>query len=394
MCQSSALPIQATTLNALSTGQAVAGGAEVQTVLAELERAIHSHEQPEIARAVERILKTPRLTSDTLLQAGMLLAQNELYPAAADVFERCTKEYPQLFEARYNLALARYALKQFPEALRAINEAPSGNAQRLVAQHYLRGKIEGALRRDAAARRDLESAFRSDPRQENYGLDLGLFYLRHEQYPKAAEIFETGTRWNPRSVYLWFGLALADFLEGRTEQCLNAGRRLLALEPDFSPASLLLAFVLMIHGNLPEAEKAAARGLTSPHPHPFLYYLHASILLKLHSTHDAQIARELAVADRAIPSCSLCALAKGKLEESRSNLSAAIAEMQRAAQADPSFPDPWYHLATLYQRSGRDEQAVQARDRFKGLKAESEDREQQAFRQVLLQSLSEPSDAF
>jgi tetratricopeptide (TPR) repeat protein len=328
------------------------------------------------------------------MQAGMFLAQKELYSPAAEVFKRCAHDYPELFESHYNLALARYALKQFPEAFLAIERAPAGSAPQEVARHYLRGKIEGALQRNAEATEDLEMAFRSNPQQENYALDLGLLYLQRQQYPKAAKVFDGGTRLNPQSVYLWFGLALTLFLEGRTEQCLSTGEHLLALRPDFTPASLLLAFVLTINGKLAEAEKMAAQGLNSPHPHPFLYYLHASILLRLHSKDDAQILRELTTAERAVPSCSLCALAKGKLEEARSDFPAAITDMERATREDPAFPDPWYHLATLYARSGRRQEAELARRRFSSLKAESESRETQAFRKVLLESLSESSDAF
>jgi tetratricopeptide (TPR) repeat protein len=256
-----------------------------------------------------------------------------------------------------------------------------------LARLYLRGKILAALGQTGEAEQNLSSAFTGAPQQENYALDLGLFYLRQRAYPKAASAFDRGRSFHPRSSYLLLGLSLAQFLGGRSSEAVETCRRLLALDGSFSAGQLLLGFALYQKGDFEEAEKVAAAGLTAPQPHPYLYYLHAAALLKLQSQDYDRISQDLSVANRAMPDCTLCFLAQSKVHQARGDLHSAIADLEKAVKLDPKFEEAWYHLSTVYARTGRREEAGRAAAEFSRLKSEKANRDTEILRDLFLRTL-------
>jgi len=356
-----------------------------------LAQALARAENQRATELLGQLLERPQLGADLLLRVGIELAQRELYASAARAFTRCAQEHPQVFEAYYNLALAEFAEENFSSALAALDAAPHGSEPQQLARLYLRGKIENALGKTDDAERDLAAAFSGNPRQENYALDLGLFYLRRRAYPHAAEVLERGASFHPPSPYLALGLALAQFLGGHEPQSIETARKLLQVAPDFSAARLLMAFALYMSGKLDEAEKTAAQGLAVRQPPPYLYYLHAALALKRQSKDYDRILAELALAHRGIPACSLCSLAESKAHQAKGDRDKAIADLETALRFDPAFADAWYHLAPLYQRAGRAADAAHARAEFERLKANQENRETELLRGVFLETLgSEP----
>jgi tetratricopeptide (TPR) repeat protein len=334
-----------------------------------------------------QILKSPRLSSDSLLRVGIQFAQRELYAEAAEAFQRCIQEHPDVFEAYYNLALAEIAQQKWEGAVAILHQAPQQSRAEVLACSYLSGKVEESLGKTREAEHDLSVAFAGAPQNPTYGMDLGLFYVHEHAYTQAATVFESAAGFNSSSSFLLLGLSLSRFLAGQHEQAIGTLKKLLSMKPDFAPAPLLLAFVLSVEGNLEDAEKVARQGLNSPHPSPYLYYLDASVLVKLQSQQYTRIFEDLSVAQREIPSCSLCYLAESKAHQAQGNLPAAIADLENATGMDPSFPEAWYRLAALYRRVGRSADASRAQDRFQALKADKEGREIEMLRDNFLQTM-------
>jgi tetratricopeptide (TPR) repeat protein len=221
-----------------------------------------------------------------------------------------------------------------------------------------------------------------------------LLYLRAHNYAKSESVFAQGSQLNPRSPYLLLGLALAQFLGARTRQSVESSRRLLAADPDFSPARLLLGFTLYFDGNLDAARGVAQSGLALPDPNPYIYYLDAAILLKQHGGQYAQILRDLSAAEKSAPACALCYVASGKAREEQNDLTGAFTDFQTAVRLAPDFSEGWYHLASVADRLGKKAEASQARQHFQQIKASEDEREKEMLRDVFLQSLGgEGSDA-
>jgi tetratricopeptide (TPR) repeat protein len=335
-----------------------------------------------------QILKRPHPNADFLLRVGIGLAERELYEEAAAVFQRCIQEHPEVFEAHYNLALAEIAQQKWEDALATLQDTPQKSRSEVLACSYLRGKIEDSRGQNRAAERDLADAFAGAPQNPIYGMDLGLFYIQEHKYLEAARVFERATDFNAGSSFLQLGLALSRLLAGQHAQSIEPLSKALSIQPGFAPAQVLMTFVLSTEGKLEDAEKIARQGLNAPDASPYLYYLDASILVKLQSREYKRIFEELAIAQHKIPSCGVCYLTESKAHESQGNLDAAIADLEIATRLDPSFPEAWYRLASLYRRGGRSAEAAQAQDRFQKLKADTEGREVQMLRDNFVQSLS------
>jgi len=365
----------------------------VESIERQIDSSLAEGADQQAAAGLEALLARPQLDSNLLLRVGIAFAQKGLYSEASRTFARVVRDRPALFEGHYNLALAELAEGRLQPAFEAIDRAPHASGEDSAARLYLRGKIEAALGKGAQAERDLWAAFAQRPAEENYALDLGLLYLRAHNYAKSERVFEKGSQLNPRSPYLLLGLALAQFLGGRTSQSADSSRRLLAGDPDFSSARLLLGFTLYFDGNLDEARRVALNGLALPDPNPYLHYLDAAILLKQHSGEYMRILSDLAAAEKSMPACALCYVASGKAREAQNDLTGAAADFRTAVRLAPSLSEGWYHLASVSDKMGQKTEAAQARQHFQQMKANEDEREKEMMRDVFLQSLgAEGSD--
>lgn len=365
----------------------------VESLVSSLYQAVADNENEKVHVLASKLLSIQQLDAGTLLGIGVHLAQQGFYGEAALVFTRCAHDHPGVFEAHYDLALAEFALRRYHTAWAAIEEAPRNAEVDTAAREYLCGKIEWALGETGSARQDLAAAFQADPQQENYGLEFGLFCLRQHRYAEAARIFGRAADSNPRSPFLLLGLSLAEFQEGRDAECIQTSRKLVALAPQFSPARLLMAFVLYINGKLSDSENVAAAGLKEPRPDPYLYYLDVADLLKLHFTDYGCLLKEIAAAERGIPRCGLCLVAESKIHERQGNVHAAVAALEESVKIDPSYSDAWYRLALLDERTGHTEEAKTARARFNALKSAKETDEEETLKAVFMNALGGPESA-
>ena len=368
-------------------------GSSSDTLVVSLERALTEGKAQKAHDRLIQILKLPYPTSDILLRVGIQFAERELYQEATEAFQRCIQEYPEVFEAYYNLALADMAERKWEDALTTLHEAPQKSKAEILACSYLRGKVEHSQGKITEAERDLSNAFAGAPQNPAYGMDLGLFYIQQHAYLQAGTVFRHAAKLNPRSSFLLLGLSLSRFLAGQNEQSLETLRKLLTMQPDFAPAQVLMTFVLSVEGKLEDAERIARQGLNTPDASPYLYYLDASVLVKLQSRQYKRIFQELGIARQRIPSCSLCYLTESKAYQAQGNFDAAIADLETATRMDPSLPEAWYRLASLYRRMGRSADASRARDRFQELKADKEGHEVQMLRENFLQSLDAAQSA-
>ncbi len=388
-----ALPVPVSPLAQDLPGPGKGTRPSLRELQAALQEALAKGRRGEAREIVNRILEEPYIDSDELLRTGIALAEQELYTEASRTFSRCVRDYPQLFECRYDLALADLALGKNTEGLAALEKVSNASADERVALTYLRGKIEAAMGEDHEAERDLSDAFKRAPDQANYALDLGLLYTRLRAYQKASEVFERGAKYHDDVPLLRLGLGLAQYLAGHYAESVVTCQDLLERQPDFSSARVLLAWVLSIQGELQEAKQVAAVGLQIPSPSPYLYYLHAITLLKLNSKQYGQMQQDLQHALAAVPSCTLCYLAMGKVHQRVGDFAAATEDLEKAVSMDPSFIEAWYQLAAVYDRTGRHSEALRAREHLDALRKEKTDRETEVMQKEIIRALGEATSS-
>jgi tetratricopeptide (TPR) repeat protein len=231
-------------------------------------------------------------------------------------------------------------------------------------------------------------AFHGAPQQENYALDLGLHYLRRRLYAKALETLKAAAKYHPDSIYLELGLGLTQVLGDDPPRAIATCRRILAREPTFGPARLLLVVAFYMNGENQNCALETTAALRQPAAPPYLYYLHAASLLKLNSKEYTAMLHDLDEANRAIPGCAFCYFTQSKVHQEMGDESAAIADLEQLlTRVDPEFSQGWYRLATLYQHSGRQADAARALERFRSIKSEQTDRETEYLRKLFLSAL-------
>jgi tetratricopeptide (TPR) repeat protein len=297
-------------------------------------------------------------------------------------------DYPRSFEVRYNLALADFALRRFSEAQSTLDGAPELSKEQQLSREYLRGKLYDALGQTDLAEKSFSAAFHGSPQQENYGLDLGLYYLRRHLYPKALETLKAALKYHSDSIYLELGLGLAQILGDDPPRAVATCRRILAKEPNFGAARLLLVLAFYMNGENQNCAAETAPALRQPGAPPYLYYLHAASLLRLNSREYAAMLHDLDEANRGIPGCAFCYFAQSKIHQQMGDESAAITDLEQlVTRVDPEFSQGWYRLASLYQHAGRRDDAAKALERFRSIKGEQTDREMEYLRKVFLSAL-------
>ena len=363
-------------------------GRDSRTLAAAIERAISEGQIEKARQALAELLAEPQVELDMLLQTGVKLAEREYYGPAADVFGRAVKDYPRSFEARYNLALADFALRKFADAQTALEGLEHVSKDQRLAREYLRGKIYFALGQNDKAERGLAASFAGAPQQENYALDLGLFYLHRQLYAKAVGTLDTGVKHHPDSIYLTRGLALAQLFGDDPPRAIATCRKALAMDPAFGPARLLLVVAFYMNGDIENCLKETSAAVSRPGAPPYLYYLHAASLLKLNSKNYATMLRDLDTATRSIPGCAFCYFEQSKVHQEMGQEALAITDLEMLVnRIDPEFAQGWYRLSNLYQRAGRGDDASRALARFRAIKTAQTDRDTEYLRKVFLSAL-------
>lgn len=360
----------------------------------QIDNALAEDNPASVSSLVHELLSRPYPSADTLLHTGVSLAQRDSYSDAKAVFARCVKDYPQMFAGYYDLALTELTLRDYSNALAILAHAPPTSTSGELNRIYLSGKIESSLGQNAEAERDLSAAFDADPREENFALDLGLYYLRVQKYQKALAVYQRATTFQRNSLYFQLGLSLAQFLGGQEAEAIETCRAILSIQPDFSPARVMMAFALYMQGKVDEAVKISAQGLNDPNPFPYLYYMHAVSLLRVQSEDTDLMLSELHRAIQGIPECSLCYLAMSKVHQGKGERQIARVDLEIAVGIDPTFAEAWYRLAGLYDQAGESAAAEQARRRFEELKENKANRETEMLRSLFLETLDgEPAPA-
>jgi len=339
-------------------------------------------------RAVDQLLARPHIELELLLETGAKLAEQELYTPAVAIFTRATADYPSSFEARYNLALANFALGRMREAQSALTGSVHLSKEQQLARDYLSGKIFDSLGDHQSAERSLQAAFQGAPQEENYALDLGLHYLRQGRYANALATFETAVKYHPDSMFVTLGLGLAQAFGDDPPRAIATCRKVLAMDANFTPARLLLASVLYMTGENELCVRETADAVGDPGAHPYLHYLHAAALMKLNSKDYAVMLRDLDAASRSLPGCAFCYFSQSKVHQELGDDAAAIADLELlVSRVDPEFSQGWYRLATLYQHAGRHADSEKALTRFRAIKTRQSDEEAEYLRRLLLESV-------
>jgi tetratricopeptide (TPR) repeat protein len=362
--------------------------ASTDSALADLVSALAARNMVATRAAEERILSGNE-SIDTLLHAGSLLAGHDMLADAAAVFEKCAERFPASFEAKYNLALAHIGQNEYSAAEEILKVISPASARESAAVDYLNGKVYTGVGRQREARQSFENAYRGNPAEENYALDLALLYIRSSVYVPAIEVLETARIRHPESEELALELATAEALSGQLVKALAVCQELLRQDPTRPTPRVIAAFAQCLGGNYPGCEAEASAGLTLPQPNPYLYYLHAEALWNAGASDHAKMLSELGTAIDKLPACSVCLLLRSKVLQAAHDDRAALADLEAAVAQDAQLAPAWYLLSALYRRAGQSADALIALSRYRALRNAQENGEIENFRKQVLNSFAD-----
>jgi len=331
--------------------------------------------------AIENELLSAATGLNKLLEAGSLLAEKGRLEESARLFERSRERFPASFEARYNLALARFALNQLVPAQNALEGAQPSSEREKSAILYLQGKIQMAAGDMANAKNNLEEAYRRAPQEENYALDLALLYIRSSAYVPAADLLEAAiVQQHLTSNEIRLELALADALAGRAAKAIAASNTLAGDTNTRSIAALITTFAYCHENDFAACRADAAQALAAPQPHPYLHYLRASALWNLSPQETQPILDDLNIAVEKLPACGVCLQLRSRVYESTGKEMAAIVDLQRSVTIDPQSAAAWYRLFQLYKKTGKKPQEAEALRHYQAIHKQQTDDEADSFR--------------
>jgi predicted Zn-dependent protease len=366
----------------------VAAQESQDAVVAQLNTALASNNMAAVRALEQKLLSEPASLS-TLLAAGFLLAQQEKMSDASAVFERCSQQFPSSFEAKYNLALARIALAQYPSALDALNSISPVTPDEKASVEYLTGKIFLNTNHLKEAQKSLANAYAQRPKEENYALDLALLYIRSAAYVEAIRVLETSLAVHPASEDLALELALSHILAGNYSQGLAICRNLQEQDPRLGILRVIAAFAYCSQRSFHSCQAEASAGLASPHPNPYLYYLRARAGWDSHSTEHGRVFDDVSTAIRQMPTCSACLVLRSRILEASGDNVSAIADIKRALEGDTQDAADWYRLSVLYRKEGRKEEASAAVQHYRSIHDNGSNQEVESFRKQFLDTMGD-----
>src|SRR5262245_32144532 len=180
------------------------------------------------------------------------LARNPRYTAAHRDLGRALLEAGEVAEA------AR-VLRSALDLARETGDLQTGREMETLLRRA--EKILGVPRETASApppRTGAEPARRAENPEAKALYRRGFEHFANDRHDEAIALYEQALRVDPALAIAWNGLSLAHRQKGDLEAAIEAGRRLIELEPDDALSHTNLSILYQRRGMIPEAEEEKA----------------------------------------------------------------------------------------------------------------------------------------
>lgn len=306
-------------------------------------------------------------------QLALALATHSHYAEAIPYFESVHKQYPDSYDAGFNLAVCYVETKQFTQAIDLLTALKSrghktAELDNLLAESY---HGTGQLQPEIDA---LREATQLDPQSEDNYLDLAALCIDHDGFDLALEVLNVGLHYRPQSDRLVFQRGIAHAMKNEFDLADKDFQLASQLAPDKNLSYVGLGVSYMQTGNVAEAIRALRERIKEKPADATLQYLLGKALLRS-GAHpgDADFAearRALEASFKLSPDFvpSLVELAKIDLLENR--VDPAVPLLEKARSLDPQDNAALSQLAIAYRRQGKSDKAKEALAALAKLNAE------------------------
>ena len=131
------------------------------------------------------------------LGSGNQLLQAERYAEAADEFQQALRDDPALAQARQQLAVCYFELRDYTRARPLLQQMLAGKSSAALATYYL-GRIDLVEHNLDSAIRRFRSLPRENPVRDELSTFLGSAYYKQEKYQQSLEVLKQASAQNPR----------------------------------------------------------------------------------------------------------------------------------------------------------------------------------------------------
>jgi tetratricopeptide (TPR) repeat protein len=232
----------------------------------------------------------------------------------------------------------------------ALAHAKNGWESSSVVRNFL-GKVYLANGEYGRALTEYREAIRLSPYDEALRFDLAQALLGHEEFGPAADVLEDARKLFDRSAQIELALGVAYYGQRRFPEAVNSFLRTIELAPEVSQPYVFLGKMLDQAGDrLPEVERRFEefeRANPNNYPGEIEKLLRKSIALNATSW---EATYEL-----------------GVLLESSHDYARAARELELSAKLNPDVAAVHYHLARVYSRMNKTEEAAKERVRHQEL---------------------------
>jgi protein O-GlcNAc transferase len=299
---------------------------------------------------------------EALATAGVGLAQCEEYGRAIQVLEKAQALRPDSEPVSYNLALARYKMREFQAAWDTLKSMSSVTQQERADLLFLRGQVQHALNQGGSE--DLAKACRLEPSSEDFCTEAALALMQEEKPREALSLLEKSLEESPSSIALLSSLGLVQFRLGKYPEAIHSYKRAIEQDPVADASREGLAFLLYMLGDLEQARAVTEEGLKDPDADFYLDQLHAMILYRLSSQLWKEALKSVNRAIKKNPRFAPSFFLRGKIQMEIDELETALQDFETAAQLDSKYALPHYKMAQIFLKQGRMEHAEVARRKF------------------------------
>ena len=293
-------------------------------------------------------------TGDPARAAPLEAHYAEKTPADRDAFPRAMDLYLQAKQPKTAIALAAQALALEDRA----------DVHELLGEAYeMEDQPENAVR-------EMRKAIKLNAYEESYYFGLAQLYLRHRNAEAAVETLQEGRKIFARSAQLELALGVAYYGLRRFSDAADCFLRTIRIAPDVQQPYVFLGRMLdQAEDRLPQVTEAYA-ALVKSQPDDYLAGFLYGKALSMASGDRRQIETLFRKSIALKGDFWESHYELGILLERGHDFGGAAGELQRAIELSPNSPTPHYHLARVYERLGRKDEAAAEHAAHERLSAE------------------------
>lgn len=271
-----------------------------------------------------------------LQERGTQFASKSDYSSAANALREALSACPNPVQILLPLARAQMLAQQFDPALASIHRLLAMDPKNIDA-YITQGEVLYLLNKDSDAEASLMQAIRIAPQNPDPHYWLGRIYYEDSYVQEAIAQFQETLKLNENAYKAYDGLALCYENLGDVRLTVNTYMKGISLVykgyPTYDVIYADFSEFLLRYGEDQKAFVLASEAATRNPHQPRNFFL------------------------------------AGKAAEEQGKYDVSIRWLKRAAEIDPSYPDPHYLLARIYRRTGNLESAASESSIFQKLSA-------------------------